>query len=347
MSRLGIVIIGRNEGTRLTQCLESVLHSGHPIVYIDSGSVDGSPDLARAHRIQVIELDRSTPFGAGRARNTGAALLAETYPAVEFVQFIDGDCTLDSQWLSSGVATLTSQPDVAVVCGRRRERFPEASLYNRLCDLEWDAPTGEVTWCGGDALMRLSAFQRVGGFNTTVKAGEEPELCNRLRAANWRILRIDADMTRHDAAILRFGQWWKRQLRSGYGSLDLACRFRIASFRRFVLSAQSWTICWLIVCGLLAGAAAAYPSTWTYAAAGLWAILPLLQIVRIALRFRSKPNASGKALWLAALMVIGKWGETLGHLQYLRDRLAGRGVALIEYKQPAPAPTTPVAGVLR
>ena len=91
----------------------------------------------------------------------------------------------------------------------------------------------------------------------------------------------------------------------------------------------------------------AYPSPLAYAAASFWAILPLLQIVRIAHRFRSKPSASDKALSLAVLTLIGKWGETLGHLQYFRDRLAGRGVALIEYKQPASATAAPVAGTLR
>ena len=41
--------------------------------------------------------------------------------------------------------------------------------------------------CGGDALMRASAFQQVSGFDASIIAGEEPELCVRLRQKGWKI----------------------------------------------------------------------------------------------------------------------------------------------------------------
>src|SRR5664280_804375 len=49
-------------------------------------------------------------------------------------------------------AFLDLHKNLAVVCGRRRERNPDASIYNRLCDLEWDTPIGETLSCGGDSL---------------------------------------------------------------------------------------------------------------------------------------------------------------------------------------------------
>ncbi|MFV4725620.1 glycosyltransferase, partial [Mycobacterium tuberculosis] len=107
-------------------------------------------------------------------------------------------------------------PRLAVVFGRRRERFPERSIYNRMCDDEWNVPVGPALSCGGDALFRWSALEAAGGYSDDLVAGEEPDLCLRLRQQGWQIERIDREMTLHDAAILCFGSWWKRARRSGF-----------------------------------------------------------------------------------------------------------------------------------
>ena len=210
------VVIGRNEGERLRACLRSLAKLGVPVVYVDSGSGDGSPGLARAMGVEVVELDTTRPFTAGRARNEGVARMLELHPGLEFVQFIDGDCVLASGWLERGRAELEADPRVAAVCGRVREANREASIYNRLCDMEWDAPPGEARACGGNMMMRVAAFREVGGFRPGFIAGEEPELCLRLRAAGWRVRRSADEMVTHDAAMTRFSQWWRRTRRAGW-----------------------------------------------------------------------------------------------------------------------------------
>ena len=179
--RLGAVAIGRNEGQRLERCLDALLAQGLATVYVDSGSTDGSREAARRRGVEVVELDLSLPFTAARARNAGFERLLELHPAVEFVQFVDGDCELVPDWIERGLAALLAEPDLVAVCAQRKERFPEASPWNRLCDLEWDTPVGEAEACGGDALYRRSALEAVGGFDPRLIAGEEPELCFRLR----------------------------------------------------------------------------------------------------------------------------------------------------------------------
>ena len=216
MAKLGVVVIGRNEGDRLRTCLLSLDPVTRPIVYVDSGSTDGSAGLARSLGAEVVDLDLTIPFSAARARNAGFDQLIETAAEIEYVQFVDGDCEVFPTWLGKAVQTLEAQPGVAVVCGRRRKRHPEASVYNRLCDIEWDTPLGETRSCGGDALMRVCAFKQVGGYNPAVIAAEDDEVCVRIRGAGWKILAIDADMTLHDAAMTRFRQWWKRAMRCGY-----------------------------------------------------------------------------------------------------------------------------------
>ena len=194
------------------------------VVYVDSGSTDDSVAQARLRGFEVVELDTSIPFTAARARNAGLRRLEDRWPELAFVQLVDGDCALAPGWMEAAVAELESNRRLAVVCGRRREVNPGASVYNRLSDMEWNTPVGDAPACGGDALARLSALREVGGYDERLIAGEEPEMCARLRAREWGIRRIAHEMTLHDAAMTRFGQWWRRSVRSGYGFAEGAAR---------------------------------------------------------------------------------------------------------------------------
>jgi glycosyltransferase involved in cell wall biosynthesis len=213
---LGAVVIGRNEAQRLPACIASVGKQIGTIVFVDSGSSDGSAALARDLGCIVVELDASAGFTAARARNAGFAHLMDMQPTTQFVQFIDGDCELAAGWMALAIQNLRDVPSIAAVCGRRRERFPDFSRYNRLCDIEWNTQIGKTHSCGGDVVMRANAFAAVGGYKASLIAGEEPELCYRLRHAGWSVYRIGAEMTTHDAAISRFGQWWQRNRRNGH-----------------------------------------------------------------------------------------------------------------------------------
>ena len=342
MSDVGIVAIGRNEGERLRRCLDALEGFGATIVYVDSGSTDESLAMARRRGVEVVELDMSVPFSAARARNAGFERLSQIDPGVRFVQFLDGDCEIADGWLERACASLEARPRAAVVFGRRCERFPEASIYNRLADFEWNGSSGResdeevVLACGGDALIRAEAFRIVGGYNPSVPAGEEPELCQRLRDAGWLVVRIHADMTWHDSAMHQFRQWAKRQVRTGYGGLDFSTRFGQAGtnpFQRQIRSARFWALGWptgWIVSTLLATKLGGLvPGAVTAGLVG--AILPL-QMVRIALRSRSRAEGYRPALAYGVLTMIGKWYQVFGQGLFVRDRLAGRHARLIEYK---------------
>lgn len=221
---VGFVIIGRNEGGRLVTCVDSVLRETSLAIYVDSGSHDGSCDFARGRGLPVVDLDRALPFTAARARNAGAKWMIEHYPDLEYLHFIDGDCELVAGWLDKAMEAMRAEPDLASVCGRRRERSPDASPYNQLCDQEWNTPVGIAETCGGDALFRVKPFVEVRGFSEDLIAGEEPDLCHRIRLNHWRIRRIGHDMTIHDAAMTEFRQWWQRSRRSGYATAEAYSR---------------------------------------------------------------------------------------------------------------------------
>jgi GT2 family glycosyltransferase len=322
MSALGIVVIGRNEGERLRRCLRSLAGAGRTLVYVDSGSTDGSVAVARDAGWSVVELDPRLPFSAARARNEGLRRLLEAEPATEWVQFVDGDCEVAAGWIGSALAALRAAPETAVICGRRRERHPEASLYNRFCDLEWDTPVGDALACGGDFLARVRALEQVGGFDATVVAGEEPEICLRLRRAGWKIRRIASEMTLHDAAILRFGQWWRRMVRSGHAYAQ-ATAMHPGFCLRENASIVWWSAIWPLAALGLAGPTRGL-SLWMLAA------YPL-QIARIA-RKESRRAPPADAWRYAAFCVLGKWAQHAGQWKYALARWRGRLPGLIEYK---------------
>ena len=326
----GVVVIGRNEGDRLARCLRS-LSGAKAVVYVDSGSTDGSVELATEHGADVVLLSLDRPFTAARARNAGWRRLAEALPGLERVQFVDGDCEVAPGWLAAGDRSLDLRPDVAVVCGRRRERHPEHSVYNRLCDLEWDTPTGETGSCGGDALMRVGALRQVGGFDDSLIAGEEPELCARLRAAGWKVLRIPEEMTLHDAAMTRLAQWWRRTVRTGYGLAEVARRGAASNDRTWTRTVRS-NFFWALAVPLLA-LAAALVSSWLGIAA--LAGYPALAL-RIDRHRRRRGDSPADARLYAAFNALAKFPMALGQARYYRNHLLGRTQALIEYKGAAP-----------
>ncbi len=336
---VGIVAIGRNEGERLRACLASLAGKSHPIVYVDSGSSDGSPELAASMGAEVHQLDAARPFCASRARQEGAERLLVARPDLASLFFVDADCVVTEGWIERAAQALETDPKLGAVCGRRRERHPHTSPYNLLCDYEWDTPIGECNAVGGDALFRVAAYQQAGGFDPTVPAGEEPELCQRLRRAGWKLERIDADMTVHDAALTRFAPWWRRQVRTGYSGADVEARFGLGLFDRLIRGAAFWSFVFPLGVLLLALVGwSLWQAAGVAAVVGLAAIALLLQAARLAARVKDRPWAD--RLRIASLTLLAKPAIAWGALRYRFDRFRGRGARLLEYKPTQAADAT-------
>ncbi len=322
----GIVIIGRNEGERLIACLDSLRDAGAPIVYVDSGSTDGSVEAAGQRGATVELLSMEQPFTAGRARNAGFRRLLQMHPDVRYVQFVDGDCRISEGWLQFARDWLQQHPEDAIVCGRRREIDPHRSVYNRLCDYEWDTPVGQAEACGGDFMAVADAFVGINGFNDTLIAGEEPELCFRLQQQGRTIYRADREMTLHDAAMTRFGQWWQRAKRAGYAYAARGALHRHVAgglCRRENLRIVFWAA--LVPLAAIVGAVAIDIR---------WLLLLLaypLQFLRLWLQLK-QADSSLPAARFAALLLLTKWPEFEGQLMFLSRWLRGAEQTLIEYK---------------
>ncbi|MBI1374932.1 MAG: glycosyltransferase [Phycisphaera sp.] len=342
MGHVGVVVIGRNEGERLVRCLKSLDGCAEYTVYVDSGSTDGSVERARELGVDVVELDMDTPFTMARGRNAGLDRLREMDAELAFVQFVDGDCEVRPGWMSRAAEELVGDSRVAAVFGRRRERDRDASVYNRLVDMEWHGDAGDVAACGGDVMMRAAALDQVGAYTARMIAGEEPELCIRLGAAGWIIRRLDDEMTLHDAAIGAFSQWWQRTVRSGYACAEtIAMHGRVPGFHdvHIVVSAISWVVVTPLVIAASAWLGSSV-SPWWWGLAGVlivgyaWLVL---RMVRWRMGLGDSPR---DAALFATFAVLAKPAQVLGVMRYVFNRLFRRPSRIIEYKAAGNAVTT-------
>ena len=326
---IAAVVIGRNEGERLEPSLRSVREAGLSVVYVDSGSTDGSPNLARRLDIPIVELDSARPFSAGRGRNEGVDEALRRWPGAAYVLFLDGDCILDLGFPAAAAVTLDQHADCAIVTGHLSERYPDASIYNRLCAIEWRSPAGpleNMNGLGGIMLARISAFREVGGFNLDAIAGEEPDLGIRLALAGYSILKIDRPMATHDAQILSFGQWWTRAVRGGHA---LAHRYaqhggtRFRDGRRELISDLFWG---------LAFPAAILLLLWPTHGLSLLASSGYgLLAWRVYRRYRGDGLTQFDARLVTRFILYSKFAHVLGIARYCWNFLRGE-FRIIEYK---------------
>lgn len=326
-SDIGSIVIGRNEGERLVRCLKSLALCG-ALIYVDSGSTDGSAKAAVSLGADVILLDQQLPFTAARARNAGLARLRASHPDLPYVQFIDGDCEVIPGWPETAIEFLSEHDEVAAVCGRRIERFPAASIYNALCDREWNAPVGKTMACGGDSVMRVTAIDAVGGFSEAQIAHEEPELCGRLRKVGWTIWRLDVPMTLHDAAIYRIGQFYKRNRRAGFGIsqclVQSGCDIDPEG-RTIIRRALFWAVVLPLV--ILVASLAWKP----FAMFTLFAYP--LQITRHAFSERDGMETNFRHRYqIATLMMFSKFAEAHGMIEFVVKRIMQKELRAIYYK---------------
>ena len=326
MSEVGIVIIGRNEGERLEHCIRSFTQPGLQIVYVDSNSTDNSVEFVRSQGFDVVELDMSIPFSAARARNEGYRYLISKYPDIEYIQFIDGDCVVCDGWMTYACEYLKTNPRLAAVCGRRKEKFPARTIYNRFCDIEWDTPIGMAKSTGGDFMCRKQALLDVQGFNPQFIAGEEPEMCFRMRQQGWLIERLDRQMTLHDANMTSISHWWKRNERSGHA---YAQGFFVHgnSNERYNRSSIIRILFWSLLLPLFVVLATVIFSSWFL----LILIIYPLKILQITLQNRKKLGTKISLLYATSL-VFCKFPQFKGIINFYRKQLSGQNFQIIEYK---------------
>ncbi|MFL0810260.1 MAG: glycosyltransferase [Agarilytica sp.] len=328
LPKVGFIAIGRNEGERLQIALKAIKqhYSDSPVVYVDSGSTDNSVEFAASIGVDVVELDMSIPFTAARARNAGFEQLLKQFSDLTYIQFLDGDCEVLSGWVEAGLQTL-EDPKIGIASGRRAERYPDASIYNTLMDMEWNSPVGEIMGVPGDILIEVELFKKLEGFNPALIAGEDFDLCLRAKELGFITYRVDAPMSMHDANIMHFSQWYKRAKRGGHAWANLYhIHYHTAAhhFRRKIFG--------ILFYALLLPFALIFFANVRPALAVVLIIGFLLMVSRSVVKRLLAGDAIKLALGYSALSYIAKFPELLGMYEYWKVILRKQRHTLIEYK---------------
>jgi hypothetical protein len=131
-------------------------------------------------------------------------------------------------------------------------------------------------------------------------------------------------MTLHDAAMYRFSQWWRRMIRGGYGfaqGVELHGAPPELHWVREYRRAWFWGL-WVPIAIL---ALALVVGWWTLIAV----IVYPLQVIRLGLRGTRSPRENW---WRGGALVLSKFPEMFGQLNFKLDKIRGVQAQLIEYK---------------
>lgn len=327
---LSVVVIGRNEGVRLRRCLQSISEMRDPgcaveVIYVDSASTDDSVELAKSMGAKVVSVRPVRPTAA-IGRNAGWR-----HARSPFILFLDGDTILEPNFVAEAMPMFRDE-QISVIWGHRREINIRASFYNRVLDLDWISPTGYTDYCGGDALIRRDVLELIRGYDENLIAGEEPEMCRRMRALGFRILHVDHLMTRHDLAMTKWSQYWKRATRTGYAYAEVSERFRQTSMPFWEYEARANRIR-----AILHGAVLAVGLSSSLMLLDLWPLTGIgifygILVLRTAVKMRWKSKSFYTLLLYGLHSHLQQLPIYWGQIQYLKDRRAGKKRGLIEYK---------------
>ena len=176
-------------------------------------------------------------------------------------------------------------------------------------------------------MMRVSALKESGGFNETMIAGEEPELCIRLVNNGWKIYRMGVDMALHDADMTRFSQWWKRSVRGGHAYAERRWLHRHDQEPPLARETRSMAAYGLVLPLMIA--ALAWPTHgWSLVLLGAYPVL----VVRIRRHLTRRGFSSSDAWIHAGACTIIKVPQVAGWLQFHLNRLVRKRSSPIEYK---------------
>jgi cellulose synthase/poly-beta-1,6-N-acetylglucosamine synthase-like glycosyltransferase len=298
------------------------------LIYVDTDSTDGSREAAEKLGARVIHLKPERPSAAA-ARNAG--LRAASYG---LIHFLDGDTILNPSWPALAVDRIC-EPGVACVFGRREEVAARSTIFNFWAHHDWYVAPGPTESCAGDALFHRDVLEEAGGFDESLIAGEEPDLCYRIRSrCGMIVLSIDAPMTLHDMSMTRWRQYWRRCVRTGHSYAEVGAMHPHMRRRRFV----RWrNLIYALGTPAALVSSAALWSPWPLL---VWIAVVVIALARNTIRLRARVGTTGGSLLYALHLFLAKTPLAVGQFVYWYRWALGRGPQkLIEYRTSSRRPT--------
>lgn len=179
---ISFIVIGRNEGWKLTKCLQSIFDAishnklnNYEVIYIDSKSTDDS--IQRAKKFEQIKIFEITgQYNAAIARNIGAS---ESKSDVLF--FIDGDMEITNNFLklvyndSEGLKYNFVSGQLLEYYYNNQGNYINKGLYHKIIGNE-----KKEAITGGLFLIKKKLWDDIGGMKTKYRRSQDLDLGLRL-----------------------------------------------------------------------------------------------------------------------------------------------------------------------
>lgn len=314
--RLSVVVVGRNEGDRLVRCLESVsgmtpLQGDFEILYVDSGSVDESPDRAREAGARIVTVEGKS--SAAVARNAGWRAARG-----EFVLFLDGAPVLDSDFPARALGVFEDEK-VALVRGARRDEKEEPTMYDTALAIDDLPPPDDFELCWGEAMVRRSVLEQTNGFDVRLMAGEWPDLCRKIRELGLSLRNVADPMVVREGEPIGFGRYWKRLRRQGYGLAEASALCRTPPLPAWAVEARRIRPIGAVALLSVPGAIALSGLTRSFLPIGLLVGIFLIAALVAAIRAGGKGDGMSARFFFGLHAAFRPIPVFLGQLDFYRD----------------------------
>lgn len=177
--KLSIVIPAYNEEKYLSKCLESLKNQTYKnveIIIVDNGSTDQTVEIAKKYDTTIIQESKK---GVGAARKKGFAQAQG-----DIIVSTDADCSYPSDWLEK-ITRAFEKPDTIAVYGTTmienespwKQKF---SLYLMTAFYQINDWLNKKQFQGSNSAVRKTAYEKTSGFDETLGALEDADLCKKL-----------------------------------------------------------------------------------------------------------------------------------------------------------------------
>jgi glycosyltransferase involved in cell wall biosynthesis len=256
MSRISIVIPMYNEARHIARTLLAAQKAAHAanleceLIVVDNGSQDEGPQIARQFGAQVL-VQPGILIGALRNRGTAVA-------TGEWLAFIDADVEMPEDWLTPLIdIEKTGQADVF---GLDLHTPAQAPWYATAWQRRTLRPAAEgvrtVDWLpSSNLLMRRSWFDKVDGFNESLRTGEDKDFTLRQHMAGARLLAINESVALHWGYEMNWREWMGKEMwrQSSHVQLLRTHGLSLRLLRFPLLSLAAWLLDFLAISALLDG----------------------------------------------------------------------------------------------
>jgi len=188
IEKITFVVIGKNEATNLPRCFRSILKVNDNIIFVDSDSDDDSISIAKKFNIKKIIKVKANYGTPALSRSVGSKEV-ET----EFIQFLDGDMTIDESWIPLALKKLEENEDIAAVHGYKKVFTKNEREFFILADSkDW-----QPDYMQGAYLIKTDVYNKAGGLDSRFPGEEERDLYVRIRSLGFEVWYLHHIMASH------------------------------------------------------------------------------------------------------------------------------------------------------